>query len=519
VRALHEMARGGHIAAGDAERQINTYLLVAAEAACRRETEVETLSSALPLSWFVMPVTDAPHYSLMPDIGDVIHRVLVRDPFPCALSYVVEQSIPRFRHATRHIRYDDSQTVLLTLVMGLLLGLYQGSVKKQRFSRRAAVFARIHSLLTADHEAQSLFCAEHEEMVHLACMEYMARVPPVHMPVQNALLTEGDATTLGFYRRIPALADELRQWIDDEESLPTWERIQKECASKVERVSRMKRWVMHPTDKNAGGGGGGSTQSTRESHWDENMLACWEAPALHSGTDDEYRLLGLSLDLPGTIIQCIQQEVRMHRLPRNLHRIQLESLQRAGRKNVRTSFLQTRWYICMRCMITQKASPHKARLRLDTLTHRLVCTTCLTPDPVSVNLIGRVMQYRNTQFYLCPQCLTVQPYLGAGEQPWAAPADEGVWGACLHVHTGGGARPPPTAVSGAWKTGKRKETCCVCSEHALIQTIARVDHITGEMLDFHYCQRHVPRAEQARKCVNARQLEGAPCRTKKREHY
>lgn len=534
VAVLHEIARRGHIPAGDAERQINSYLLAAAMAVSRKENDddhIRDRNNNIPLSWFIMPVTDAPHHSLMPDIGDVIHRVLVRDPFPCALSYVVEQSIPRFRHATRHIRYDDSQTVLLTLAMGLLLGLYQGNVKKQRFSRRASLFARIHTLLTSDTPTQTLFCKEHEEIVHLGCMEYMARIPSLYMPVQNALLTEEDATTLGFYKRIPALGDELRQWIDDAEDLPSWEDIQTECAAKVERVSRMKRWVIHTQGKtvtggavDGGEGGGGTGQTVRETHAEmslERITACWDTPMLRNGTDDEYRLLGLSLGLPGTAIQCIQQEVKIHRLPRNLHQIQLESLWRAGKKNERASYLQTRWHVCVRCMITQKASPHKTRLRLDTLTHRLVCSTCLTPDPVSISLVGRVMQYKATHYYLCPQCLTVQPYHGKGEQPWAAShsADQtGLGCALIHGHGAGGARSSTPAQCG-WKGGKRKEKCCVCGEIALIQTATRVDHLTGEMLEFHYCQRHAPRTETARQCVNARQMDGVPCKSKKREHY
>jgi hypothetical protein len=46
----------------------------------------------------------------------------------------------------------------------------------------------------------------------------------------------------------------------------------------------------------------------------------------------------------------------------------------------------------------------------------------------------------------------------------------------------------------------------VCSELALAHAVRRVDQLTGEMHEFHYCQRHTPRPEAVRLCVNARQL-------------
>jgi hypothetical protein len=52
-----------------------------------------------------------------------------------------------------------------------------------------------------------------------------------------------------------------------------------------------------------------------------------------------------------------------------------------------------------------------------------------------------------------------------------------------------------------------------------VQTALRVDHLTGEMQEFHYCQRHAPRSETARMCVNARQMASFAGRQKKRDYY
>jgi hypothetical protein len=335
VRQLHALARSGAIPVDTAERQLNTYLLAAAYAS-------RGMRSTQAVRRLILPLTDAPHHGLLPDLGQIIHRVLARDPVPCALSAVVEQCIPCFRHATRTICYTgDSQEPLLSLVMGLLLGLYPGSVKRPGFGVRVALYERVHALLTAPAQDQSEFCRTHEDILVLACMEYVARVLPVHMPVQSQLLTGGDSATAGFFRRIPVLCDELRQWLDDDtpaivEGAGFWASIRQACAGKVDRVSRLKR--CHPPHP-----------PPRE-HCDPHALmaqdeagiaAYWDAPLLVEGTPDEYRLMGLGLGLRGGVLQHIQRELRIYPLPGNLRAMQTRSLEKAARSAGDAVYLQT----------------------------------------------------------------------------------------------------------------------------------------------------------------------------------
>lgn len=333
VRQLHGLARSGAIPVEVAERQLNTYLLAAAYPAKKK--------GGPALRWLVMPLTDAPHHGLLPDLGQIIHRVLARDPIPCALSAVVEQCIPCFRHATRVICYSkDSQETLLNLVLGLLLGLYPGSsVKKPSFRSRVVLFEQVHRLLVSQQQAE--FCKAHEAILMLACMEYVARVLPVYMPAQAQLLMATDSTTAGFFRRIPILCDDLRQWLDDEpgEGSCFWGRIQAACASKVEQVSRLKRChIPHPAARIACdppsvllAQDGGSLRVTDY----------WDVPLLHGGSPDEYRLLALGLGLKGGVIQHIQRELQVYPLPPNLSAIQARSLQHAARSAGDMVHLQT----------------------------------------------------------------------------------------------------------------------------------------------------------------------------------
>ena len=209
VRTLHELARTGVISIDVAERQLNTYLLAASHTKLLRSLPIERRR------WLLLPITDVPCVGLIPDLGHIIHRVLCRDPIPCAVSAMVEQCIPSMRHVCRAIQFADSQDVLLNLVLALLLGLFPGSPKKPGFLARARLWARVHAVLTSPRESQTAFLTRYQGIVHLACMEYIARVAPVYLPSQDVFLTGRDAVSSLFFRRVPPACDEFRQFIED----------------------------------------------------------------------------------------------------------------------------------------------------------------------------------------------------------------------------------------------------------------------------------------------------------------
>jgi hypothetical protein len=200
----------------------------------------------------------------------------------------------------------------------------------------------VHILLTKTREEQTAFLEGHQDVLLLACMEYMARVLPLHMPAQDAILTGKDAPSAGFYRRIPPLCDEFRQFLDEtvQGALPTWADMQGLCAGYVERVSRLKR--SHPGQQQ-------SKDGPREPPPRlpvNNILEHWEAPQLMGvPTRNEFRLLGLSLGLHGSIIMQIQRDLQISVLPGNLRRLQIERLLEQSGGEMRTAFLRTRRFV------------------------------------------------------------------------------------------------------------------------------------------------------------------------------
>lgn len=337
VRLLHDLARGGAISMETAERQLNTYLLAA--------SHPKLLLSLPPARrrWLLLPIADAPYHGLIPDLGHIIHRVLSRDPVHSAISTVIEQCIPSMRHISRAVQYTDSQDVLLNLVLALLLGLFPGAPKKPAFVTRARLWARVHAVLTSPRESQTAFLARYQDIVHLACMEYIARVGPAYLPAQDVFLTGKDAISSQFFRRVPPVCDEFRQLLDDASGAGaaglTWQAMQELCLTIMERISRLKRAYPYQP---AGDVGRRLSDGCRPPP--HQIPAHWEVPRLLSDVPsaDEYRLLGLSLGLHGPLLMQIQRDVQISPLPRNLAHIQYERLLEFSRGEARTAHLRTR---------------------------------------------------------------------------------------------------------------------------------------------------------------------------------
>ena len=291
VQALHDLARSGAVPTDVAERQLNSYLLAVGRGQDR----------------LVMPIADAPHHTLLPDLGYVVHRILAQVPLPGSLSGVLQQCLPVLRHPGRSANFEDSQDVLLNLLLALLLGLYPGGgVKKPRFEARAVLFTRLHSLLTGTPEEQTAFCLANAALVHLACMEYIARVLPALSPSQTAFVHERDASAAVYFRRVPAMCDEFRQALVAAEP-PPWSDIQASALAAVERLARLKKTGGAQTVREPV-----STVAHAHERTQEELAAYWRVPCLLGrASPDEFRILGQGLGLDGSLICHIQRELQV----------------------------------------------------------------------------------------------------------------------------------------------------------------------------------------------------------------
>ena len=470
VEALHSLARTGVIPTDAADRQLNTYLALAAQT----QLPVPHARSLL------LSIADAPHHSLLPDLGYVTHRILARCPLQSSVSALLEQCLPSFRSPPRTPSFRDSQDVLLNLVLALLLGLYPGgTVKRPEFNARARAYARVHAMLTASPERQAHFCRVYLPVLLVAGMEYVARIMPTYMPPQAQHLQSRDAACTVFFRRVPTLCDEFRQTLHDPEAT-AWANVRKACAEILEKLSRLKKSSAPAQCRPTAPAAQAHAKSTLQpSHWNAPLL-------LGDGCSDEYRMLGKGLGLCGAVLRDIQQDFRVFPLPGTLRQMQLDRLREASATSAaRAAYLKTRLLVCTRCALSCK-NLLQSRLRLDSQQQRLICSTCGGCDLISIDMIGRMLQHKRQFFYLCPSCVSVRPY-----------NEEQVWGSdrCAHAWS----RCRKGALKPRWP-------CKICSDPVALHPVERVDHLTGVMQPFYFCQRHMPPTYLLNECINAKQL-------------
>ena len=178
----------------------------------------------------------------------------------------------------------------------------------------------------------------------------------------------------------------------------------------------------------------------------------------------------------------------MFQLPANLRQIQLDGIARAQPRGTCQTFLRTRYFLCQACALQQKVC-RPQKLRLDTIQHALVCSTCCSNEILSIDMVGRVLRHKRQSFILCPVCVRIQPYTGQ--------ADLSTWfqGTCQH-----------NAPTRSQRQTTGRTLCTTCKEPANQHRIERVDHLTGETRRFAFCQRHMLRHDELAQCFNARQL-------------
>lgn len=470
INALHTLARTGQIPHDVADRQLNTFLLAAgAGKACQHRARL------------VMSIADAPHYTLLPDLGRVLHHILCRDPLPCSLTAVIDQAMPVLTSQSRLPDYQDSQPVLLVLVLAFVLGLFPGpTVKRPSFATRAQLYRAVHLVLTRPPEEQTAFCLSNHSVIALSAMEYVTRILPLYMPCQFRFLQEREECNPVYFRRVPPMCDEFRQSIDD---LPRieWAGMQATCAGLLERVTRLRKACVKPGLRQEVG-------AQRLLLSCGNIAQYWTAPRLQlCSSVDEFRLLGHFLRLQGPVLQHLQRSVILTSLPQNLRRLQEAALARLSRGGLQSTFLRSRHYLCSQCALTNRQG-RQLKIRLDTLQQELVCSVCDGRDVLSVDMIGRILRHHSQSFVLCPVCVRVHQFTEADASMWFSSQ-------CGHQE--------PRRAS----QSRDKQPCAVCSDPVASGGIERVDATTGEMRRFVFCHRHLPRHDVLVECTNARQLQ------------
>ena len=469
----------------------------------------------------VLSPTDAPQLGTLPDITPVLRAMLLQTNLEkCGFILIpLYAALPCIRRPT--IRKpppppdQDTHQVAICILLSLLLGLYPTSVKFPPFQIRVALYRRIHSLLT---NGQGIpFCLAHPALLTLSLMEYGAYVIPTNLPVEHEIL-KGEYGMQTFFSTCPLTCDTFRQEVLVTGEEP-WNELEAYCIPIVERHSRACK----------------SRQRTRQpdqfpvvklppASVNRLLSIPFIVPYLIHAEDPTNCIMASEMAFLGHDLQSIendqisdpkstdaipklnpqlkqavamQRAVHTHQLPPNLTRLQLSALSARMRVCERSALSGSVLYVCISCVMANQqticrkgqAFPTRGQCKFDLNTDSLLCSVCQSHSIISISTLGRIISLRNYRFYLAPCCSTVQIYTGRGDELLQAPSLS-----CPH-------KQPKTSS----KTSKKR--CELCSNVALPEQHASVDHLTGEQHTTYLCQRHSPNSDALKHVTNWRQLQ------------
>ena len=449
------------------------------------------------------------------------------------LHAIFMQALPYFHQNTKVWVLDDTFPVIVNVVMALMLGLYPNTTRKPYFHVRAAVFESLHALHTSSDVIKQLFLNLQSNLIILAFMEYITHVTPLFWPVEYNKLCE-DPNMAAYFDKIPMACDEFR--VVDVAELD-WTQIDAQAAARIKKCSRSRRQG-HASEAQI------QTKNTVEIDvrrltqcpvvpcytWDTSGVN--RRPVFTSAAEilREYHLVGHAFAVPSETLAEVHGLVKVYPLPENVLMRQRTAMS-ARYSDLYVRYICSRLFVCMHCLFHRSYLHSKFRLNIKT--EEIICSECLNPTVLSVDMYGRSVIINHQAYVLCPCCCKVHAYdmtenvnaLGG----WLDFCCDDHF-ACVknHYHGIPGKNIKRTLYSmqtSRSKRGqkrrkgqpemyrvpvdKRAETrkCEVCGESgSTLKEHERVNHLTGYIEAYVFCHKHQPSDHDVKLCTNIRQL-------------
>jgi hypothetical protein len=494
----------------DPHAQIKIDAFLPCGAAARQGTPLGGLS----LSSIVLLPEDAPQLGTLPDLGPVFRACIVAKQWGASyLAHALHGCFPCPRPPLRAGPAPDaaSAAALINILLASLLGLYPGCIKRPPFPTRAALYGRVHALLSSGADGMGAFVRRHPGLLALALSEYVCHVLPLFFPAEFEALVDS-CPVAPFFAAGPSLFDQFRQDHLDTGDEP-WAALAQAAGQVNERMGRVFRSKCRqpaPFFRRVPGG----EASARE------LAACLVSPMI--GTypchridatmlRGEYGILLGSQRLAD--VALLHGLVQVRPLPGNVRDRQQWVVDEMRQRCQRKARLRRTMYLCLLC----ERRGRRGVPRLCSRTFRVVCQTCDdNPDSmVGIDAVGRIVTVQGRHFVFALCCGTVQEYAGSGRdlQPGACahalpPHQQAAVAAkacaCGEDSGAGGDICPrcyaPRVVPDLTRRGR--PLCASCGGAALARPHECLDHATARLRSVFLCQRHTPPDEWlARACT------------------
>lgn len=449
----------------------------------------------------MMLVEDCPSLENLPDLWMVFKDVLKYIVNPRRkyavrnmLHHLFMQALPCFHQNNKNFQLDEYTPVVLNLVMALVLGTYKFATRKPHFMLRVKFFRLLHKLIAGGETGRAEFMTKYPSIVTLACMEYIAQVTPMFWPAEYEFLV--GANHMGFFfEKIPLLCDEFRVL----EVSTTWDELEARANIMIHKCSRTRR--LHRFDIVEG--------NRKRTPCDVNVfLECPVIPASMNGRESgvlenniEFHLLSHAYQVPVDVLREGHSVLQVFQLPANVKKIQMQSLC-DNISSVQLRYLNTRFFVCVSCAYAKNVLHSKFRLHIQY--EKIVCSECMSPNVVSIDMIGRTLLFQNVTYVLCPVCCKVHSYQG-DKYSWMTDCQVPV----LCNESKGHHRHARKHIENADASEKtvKHETCIVCLDNSVQTNVfERVNLLTGELEKTAFCYKHQPSDYVLNLCVNVNQI-------------
>ena len=222
-----------------AQIKIDTFLPCAAAA------QLGVDFRGLPLGALALGTDDAPQLGNLPDLGPTVRACIVGKQWGASfLAHTLHGCFPCPRPPARPPPAPDapSAAALLNILLASLLGLYPGCIKRPPFPTRAALYGRVHAVLTSGADGMAAFAARHPALLALALSEYVCHALPLFFPAEFEALVDS-CPVAPFFAAGPALFDHFRQDHVDTGHEP-WAALAAAAAAVNDRMARIFRCLL-----------------------------------------------------------------------------------------------------------------------------------------------------------------------------------------------------------------------------------------------------------------------------------
>lgn len=372
------------------QRTIDRYLFICA---CDQHLSGNNLRNLL------LPESDVPQYSTLPDITRFIQHSFTTSQAPGIIVYYMQLLSPlkrksRTRRGTPAVASCPVEaSICLNLIQATLLGLYPRSSKQPLWQTRVAIVGCIYKLHTSAFQTQCKFLTASHDLLRLCFTEYLLNVRADFCPVENSFLTQQAGFLVQYDAACITVCDYVRQTCV-QSTVWGWEHINSVSLTSLDRISRMCRTRVIPP-----------ITYTQTNNIDTTQL--------QKALTEHVVYTESSASTCVTQRDAIHQTLRTHMLPWNMMIAQAERTVANFTDSLFPILSVCEKHVCVRCVlaVNNRVIQRISKLRMDTQTKRLTCANCNASDTViQINMFGKLLCIRSQSYFCCQECTSLHLY-------------------------------------------------------------------------------------------------------------